>query len=109
MSFVTTPIRSSSPSARQSAATSELLPEPTGPPIPIRSGPSGGKEFPFAAGVVERVELERGREARGEPMHVLPLFCGLAGEALDERSRVDKPAHGYCRVDREQTDGGGGD
>src|SRR5712691_2027656 len=109
MSFVTTPISSSSPSARQSAATSELFPEPTGPPIPIRSGPSGGKEPPLAAGVGQGAQLERGREAGGEQTNVLRLLRRLAGEALEERSGVDQPARGQRRVDWEEPDGGGGD
>src|SRR3954454_20989823 len=37
MSFVTTASRSSSPSVRQRAATRAVLPEPTGPPMPMRS------------------------------------------------------------------------
>src|ERR1700722_11691887 len=37
MSLVTTASATSSRSARHSAATSAVLPEPTGPPIPIRS------------------------------------------------------------------------
>src|ERR1700710_772840 len=37
MSLVTTASRSSAPSARQSAATSAVLPDPTGPPIPMRN------------------------------------------------------------------------
>ena len=37
MSLVTTASRSSPASARHSAATSAVLPEPTGPPMPIRS------------------------------------------------------------------------
>src|SRR2546421_12302301 len=36
MSLVTTARRSSAPSARHSAATSAVLPDPTGPPIPMR-------------------------------------------------------------------------
>src|SRR5919202_937301 len=39
MSFVTTPIESRSPRVRQSAATRAVFPEPTGPPMPSRSGP----------------------------------------------------------------------
>src|SRR3954471_24886351 len=39
MSFVTTASSSSPPRVRQSAATSAVLPDPTGPPMPTRNGP----------------------------------------------------------------------
>jgi len=47
MSFVTTVIDISPASNRHSAATSAVLPLPTGPPMPMRSGRSPG---PPAAG-----------------------------------------------------------
>ena len=106
MSFVTTPISSSSPSARQSAATSELLPEPTGPPIPIRSARSGGKEPPLAGGVGERAQLERGREAAGQPV---ARGAAAAASRSISGSGLDEPAGGGGPVDREQPDGGGRD
>src|SRR4051794_23975671 len=99
MSFVTTPIASSSPSARQSAATSELLPEPTGPPIPRRSARSGGKEPPLAPRVGERAELAAGRKTAGQGGHV-------GGEPLDLRPRLDEPARGLGAVDRQEAHGG---
>src|SRR5438128_6672087 len=109
MSLVTTPISSSSPSARQSAATSELLPEPTGPPIPTRSGASGGKEPPFAACVGEGAQLERGRETGGEQPRLVTALGRFVGQGLQQRNGLDEPARGQRRVDWEQPDCCGGD
>src|SRR6187455_2419629 len=102
MSFVTTPSSSSPPSERQSAATSELLPDPTGPPIPIRSARSGGKELPLPCGVGEGEQLERRREAGRQEAPVARCAGGVAGEAVDQRRGVEEPARGQRRVDREQ-------
>src|SRR6266508_1018465 len=109
MSFVTTPSSSSPPSARQSAATSELLPEPTGPPIPTRSARSGGKEPPFAGRVRERAQLQRGCEAGRQLARIVRRGCCLVREAVEERCRLDEPARGRRRVDRQEPDCGGGD
>src|SRR2546428_14042974 len=101
MSFVATPFWSSSRSARKSAATSELFPEPTGPPIPIRSGPSGGKEPPLATGVGQGAQLERGREAGGGQTNAPPLPRRPAAEGPPGRSGADHPPPGPPRVPRE--------
>src|SRR4051794_27948732 len=107
MSFVTTPMRSSSPSERQSAATSELLPEPTGPPMPIRKARSAGKEPPLPGGVGERAQLEGGREPGRQSARVVGhRTCGEVG---DQRRRRDEPARSVGGVDRQQLHGGGGD
>src|SRR5262245_66640549 len=105
MSFVTTPMRSSSPSERHRAATSELLPEPTGPPIPIRNarispGGSAGKEPPLSGGVGERAQLERGREPRRQAARI--VRHGLGGELGDQRLGLDEPPCGDGGGDRQQ-------
>src|SRR6476659_1156205 len=98
MSFVTTPIRISSPRARQSAATSELLPEPTGPPMPSRSARSGGKEPALPGGVAERAELERGREPARQAARVVARRGGAGRELLHERRGLGDPARRLGRV-----------
>src|SRR6187551_2144078 len=100
MSLVTTPMRSSSPSERQSAATSELLPEPTGPPMPMRKARSAGKEPPLAGGVGERAQLQRGCEAGRQRVRV--VRHRRADELGDERLGLDEPAGGVGGVDRQQ-------
>src|SRR4051812_36655702 len=106
MSFVTTPIRSSSRRLRQSAAINELLPEPTGPPTPIRSARSGGKEPPLAGRVRERAQLERRRERCRQ---VALVRDRLRREPADQRLRVEQPARRRRRVERQQPHGGGCD
>src|SRR5579862_7311331 len=104
MSLVTTPIVSSSPSARQSAATSVLFPDPTGPPIPTRSARSGGKELSFGSGMDERTQLERGREAARQ------VFAdGAFRELVEHGRRVEEPPRGDRGVDRQQPHGRGRD
>src|SRR4051812_11615607 len=100
MSFVTTPMRSSSPSERQSAATSELLPEPTGPPIPIRRARSAGKEPRFAGGMSKRAQLQRGRETARQRAGIVRHRGG--GELCDEPPGLDEPGGGVGGVDRQQ-------
>src|SRR5579872_6902422 len=103
MSFVTTPSSSSSPSARQSAATSELLPEPTGPPIPIRRARSGGKEPPLPRRMRERAELERRREAaRPEPGIGAGIGC-REREAVDLGLRFEHLPNRDSAVERQET------
>src|SRR5581483_11543067 len=104
MSFVTTPISSSSRRARQSAATRELLPDPTGPPMPIRSGRSGGKEPPLRGRVSQRGELERGSEAGRERTRLVLGGRRSLRKLVDQGRRVEQPARGGGRVDRQQPD-----
>ena len=66
MSLVTTPRRASADSAPQSAAIRLLLPEPTGPPTPIRSARSTGKESLSLFEVDGGGELERDGRGRGQ-------------------------------------------
>src|SRR4051794_23293437 len=109
MSFVTTPILSSSPRARQSAATRELLPEPTGPPIPILRARSGCKEPPLSDRVLEGTELERGRETARQQSEILTGGAGVGGEPTDLRAGLDEPSRRECAVDGKKSDRGGGD
>lgn len=63
MSLVTTPIATDAASLPQSAAMRLLLPDPTGPPTPIRSARSADKES-FPSLVVRRrrkLESDRSR------------------------------------------------
>src|SRR5580704_4804242 len=105
MSFVTTPIRSSAPSARQRAATRELFPDPTGPPIPIRNARSGGKEPPLPCGVRERGELERRSEPAREQARIIPGGGGDRREPLELGARFEQPARREGTIDREQAHG----
>src|SRR5579862_2598355 len=100
MSFVTTPIRRSWRRDRQSAAISELLPEPTGPPMPTRNARSGGKEPPFPTSVCKRPQLvERGerrrklarRQVEGDrgERHLFDLVLEL-GEEPRRREHIDR-------------------
>src|ERR1700722_17356316 len=108
MSFVTTPIRSSAPSARQRAATRELFPDPTGPPIPIRKARSGGKEPPLARGVGERSKLECGSEPAREQTWIISRVERDGSEPFDLGAGIEQPARGECTVDRQQAYGRGG-
>ena len=106
MSFVTTPRRSSAPSARQSAATRVLLPEPTGPPMPIRRARSAGKEpLPRRGGW--------GRRARARPparRRQRPVVGGdaRAASAIDGAGAASQ-RDGHGGIDRQQLQRGGGD
>ena len=58
MSLVSTASDSSSRSCRHSAATSAVLPEPTGPPMPMRSGSPGVADPARAVGVAVRLAVD---------------------------------------------------
>src|SRR5215207_9556566 len=82
MSLVTTAIAKSAASARHRAATSAVLPEPTGPPMPMRTARrwawvsgacrssctwiSGRKETHLPGGVIFGVDVELGSGAGGQ-------------------------------------------
>src|ERR1700761_359977 len=96
MSLVTPATESEAPSVRQSAATRAVLPEPTGPPMPIRTGPSpcarcgwespsssslwsGGKVPRPSGGVLLGEEVEQGIGVRGRDR----VRDGHGGERVD--------------------------
>src|SRR6187549_2944375 len=99
MSLVTTPRRASADSAPHNAAIRLLLPDPTGPPTPIRSARSTGKESLSLFEVDGGRELER--DARG---------CGeratIGGDRRRGRSelrrQLGEPAGGHGRIERQQ-------
>src|SRR5690606_26981102 len=113
MSFVITPICSSSASARQIVAISELLPTPTGPAMPRRSDRvvsvvsgatsglrvSGTEQSPFQGGVGLRPLLDL-RSAEGGDR----LRLGQNGDAgrvrLEVFAGLEGPPHGRGRVER---------
>src|SRR4051812_37037604 len=99
MSLVTTPSRASAASAPQSAAIRLLLPEPTGPPTPIRSARSTGKE-PFPSLVVDGgAELEGDGGGRGQR----PVVGRDRARGGGHRRRgVGEPARGHGRIERQQ-------
>src|SRR4051812_45349717 len=105
MSLVTTPTSSAPASAAQSAATSVLLPVPTGPAIPIRSARSAGKEPPRVVSMPLGPQVEQ----RGGGGRQLAGCRRLAGERLDRRRRGRDPGGGVGGVDGEQLRRGGGD
>src|SRR3954470_15534617 len=106
MSFVTTPSRASADSAPHSAAIRLLLPDPTGPPTPIRSARSTGKESLSVFEVDGGGELERDRRGRGQR----PAIGRDARRRRAHGGReLGEPASGLGRVEREQLQGGGGD
>src|SRR5512136_3386048 len=110
MSLVTTPSCQSARKARQSASVRAVLPEPTGPPMPTRSGPRGRESPTEESGVlgfmVHRREgksrqqiaatVERagggGRGQRFEPAAEAGQQA-LSG-ALTERYRLERREHG---------------
>src|SRR5258705_13737228 len=64
MSFVTTPMRSSPASSRHRAAIRLLLPDPTGPPTPIRMARASGRKEtlpPFRVDIGGQLEADRRR------------------------------------------------
>src|SRR5688572_9037746 len=99
MSLVTTPSRASPLSAPQSAAIRLLLPEPTGPPTPIRSARSTGKETLSLFEVDEGGELDRDR-GRGRQRAVVD--GDRPGGRRHLRRQLGEPARGHGWVEREQ-------
>src|SRR4051794_41719110 len=100
MSLVTTPMRTSLASSRQSAAMRLLLPEPTGPPTPTRSARSADKEPLRAGGVAGGCELEAGRRGGWLCGDGALVGGGGAGGRLDCGGGAGGPARRPC--------GGGG-
>ena len=98
MSLVTTPSRASPLSAPQSAAIRLLLPEPTGPPTPIRSARSTGKESLPLFEVDGGGELDRDRGRRRQR----PVVGGdrARAAARHRRRQLGEPARGHGRVER---------
>src|SRR3954470_15551107 len=106
MSLVTTPRRAWCESAPHSAAIRLLLPEPTGPPTPIRSARSTGKES------LSLLEVDRGGELERDPRRARqrPAVGGDArGTHGELRRQLGEPAGGHRRVEREQLERRGGD
>src|SRR5215218_8919600 len=105
MSLVTTPSRSCPASSPQTAAMRLLLPEPTGPPIPIRRARSAGKKALPLFDVDGGGELDRDRRGRRER----PLVGGdPARGGVERRCEVREPADRHRRVERQQLQRGGG-
>src|SRR6185295_4975608 len=106
MSLVTTPSRASSLKAPHSAAIRLLLPDPTGPPTPIRSARSTGKETLPAFEVDGGGDLERHRGRSGER----PVVGGDARGGRRELGRqLRQPARRDRRVERQQLERSGRD
>src|SRR6185436_18845918 len=103
MSFVTTPRRASVASAPHRAAIRLLLPDPTGPPTPMRRARSTGKEALPLLDVDGGGEFERDRRGCGERAAV--GGHGRRG-ALQQRREFGEPAGSQRRVEREQLEGG---
>src|SRR3954466_4875251 len=117
MSLVTTARSYSAPSVRHSAAASAVLPEPTGPPRPTRSGPpcrcgarasvwsrlesfrlwSGGKEPVLPCGVQLGEQVEERVGGRRQPGD-----GGLGGDRIEVRSETGGEWRHGERVHRQQ-------
>src|SRR5438128_22429 len=102
MSFVTTPITSSSARARHSAATSAVLPLPTGPPMPMRGTRVCSPAPPWSWSLSLSLSwplswplLWRGGLGRKET-HLLGRVD--VGEQLDERRRIAREFAGLADV-----------
>src|SRR6476469_4209324 len=106
MSLVTTPRRASAESAPQSAAIRLLLPEPTGPPTPIRSARSTGKESLSLFEVDGGGAFERDRGRRGQRPAVGGDRAGAHGQL---RRQLGEPARGDRGIERQQLQRRGGD
>src|SRR6478752_5924399 len=99
MSLVTTPSLISSASAPHSAAIRLLLPDPTGPPTPIRKARSAGKEALPLFEMDGCVELDRDRGGRGQRAIVRG---DAGGGARHVRREVREPARRDGRVERQE-------
>src|SRR6202040_1750057 len=95
-------------SSAQSAAISELLPVPTGPPTPIRIGrlASGGKQPPSIATVAQRAQLDK-RRRNTRQLARCDGRGGARGAVLDLGGERRDPAESSGCIDRQQLDGGG--
>src|SRR3954471_1827561 len=108
MSLVTTPRRASPDRAPQSAAINDDLPDPTGPPTPIRRARSTGKEALPLLAVDRRIELDRDRGGRGQRGGWGRIGDRARGE-LHGRRELGQPARGQRRVEGQQLQRGRGD
>src|SRR5690242_1727983 len=99
MSLVTTPRRASPDRAPQSAAINDDLPDPTGPPTPIRRARSTGKEALPLLEVDRGIELDRDRGGRGQRSAV---GGDRARGELQGRRELREPAGSQRRVERQQ-------
>src|SRR5262245_51658212 len=104
MSLVITAMSTRARSRKQSASVRAVLPEPTGPPIPILSGfgitsdSASRSEHPCVElGVAHAGDLERGREA--------PHVVGAGGGRLVSQPADDRPQRGEQPLAFELTDG----
>src|SRR2546429_2671184 len=108
MSLVMTAVWYRGASSRQSAATSAVLPDPTGPPMPTRRGrTSGGKEPHLPplrpGGMVLGAQLEQRRRRRwalGErrPSPSRPR----RGQGVRQRGQPDGDGHGVGGIDGQE-------
>src|SRR5918992_2086735 len=90
MSLVMTAISTRSRKRRQSASTSAVFPDPTGPPMPIFNGlgvigdeGSRAEQPHLEIGVRERGQLESRREAP----HLIGVALGRPSRELDDERR----------------------
>src|SRR5271170_3662160 len=109
MSFVTTATSVSVDRSAHIAAISELLPVPTGPPIPIRSARalsvSGCKEPPLLRRVGQRTLLDHWRRVR-EQVSGSGSVVRSAGERVDVGGISRHPTGRRSIVKRQQLHGG---
>src|SRR5689334_23117734 len=106
MSLVTTPSASSPASAPQTAAIRLLLPDPTGPPTPIRRARSTGKQTLPLFEMAGRGQLDRDRRRAGQRTVVERDPARGGGE---RRREVREPAGRHRGVERKQLERGRGD
>src|SRR5215218_10315813 len=99
MSLVTTPSRSWPASSPQTAAIRLLLPEPTGPPTPIRRARSAGKESLPLVVVDRRGELD----GHGGGRRQRPAVGSDPPRGGAHRGReVGEPADRHRRIERQE-------
>src|SRR5258707_1216831 len=110
MSLVTTATSRWLPSERQRAATRAVLPLPTGPPTPTRSGRwgSGGKEPDIPAGVPLGPEIVLGGRG-GERLAVVGAAAGRRGHRRGHQAGRRQPSHEEVPQRADITDSSGPD
>src|SRR5919198_1352230 len=110
MSLVTTPRWKSGVSDRHRAATSAVLPLPTGPPIPIRKGRSRGKETNLPGGVPLRPDLRLRRPGAGQRREGPGgAETGPAGDLVDVAAQAGEQPGNFDGVETEEAESGRGD